>query len=298
MAMEIGPWRRGVPPDRQAEVGALLRRVRAADRRGPDGPPEGDIAVLPAVVDGQWAGLVWRSGADPAELYVDPAHRGRGYGTALAGAALAGAALGSGGIWAHGTLPAAEAVAARLGAVPVRRLLQLRRPSSGPLPVVVPDGVVIRTLVVGGDEDAVLAVNARAFAWHPEQGRLDRAALDAEMAQPRFDADGFFLAVDAAGTLLGFHWTVVHAADPTPPPGGDLAHADPIGEVYVLGVDPRSPIRGLGAPLTAAGLNYLAARGMRAVLLYVESDNEPALRLYRRFGFADYATDTVFATAR
>ena len=30
-------------------------------------------------------------------------------------------------------------------------------------------------------------------------------------------------------------------------------------------------------------------------MLYVESDNAPALTLYRRLGFANYATDTVYA---
>ena len=40
-----------------------------------------------------------------------------------------------------------------------------------------------------------------------------------------------------------------------------------------LGVDPQSPVRGLGTPLTAAGLNYLADRGLPTVMLYVEADN-------------------------
>lgn len=285
-AIEIGPWRSGLR-ERCEAVSALLGRVRAADGRGPDGPPGDEVRVLPAVLGGEWVGLAWRSGSDPAELYVDPECRGRGYGTALARAALE-----SGGIWAHGTAPAARAVAARLGARPVRELLQLRRPSTGPLPVDLPDGAALRTFVRGRDEGAFLVVNSRAFAWHPEQGRLDRAGLEAEMAEPWFDPDGFFLAHDAAGVLLGFHWTKIHPVDPTPP---QRSAPGPVGEVYVLAVDPASPIRHLGAPLTAAGLNHLAERGMATVLLYVESDNEPALRLYQRFGFERYATDTVFA---
>jgi ribosomal protein S18 acetylase RimI-like enzyme len=42
-------------------------------------------------------------------------------------------------------------------------------------------------------------------------------------------------------------------------------------------------------------LDHLAGLGLRRALLYVEADNQPALRLYRRFGVTVAATDTVFA---
>ena len=72
----------------------------------------------------------------------------------------------------------------------------------------------VRTFRPGDDDVAFLGVNARAFAWHPEQGRLDQAGLAAEMAQDWFDPAGFFLAVDADDTVLGFHWTKVHLDRP------------------------------------------------------------------------------------
>ncbi len=305
-AVTIGPWQTGLTDEQADPVRALFARVRDSDRRGPGAGdlPGPDAAVLPAAMDGDLVGLAWRSGDDPAELVVDPPHRRRGHGRALAERVLPG-----GGIWAHGTLPAAAALAESLGARPVRSMLQLRRDLAGPFVPELPDGVEIRTFVPGQDDAAFLGVNARAFAWHPEQGRLDHAGLAAQMAERWFDPGGFFLAVwhgdrdgtegadpgtgaePAPGTVLGFHWTKVHAADPTPPPGA----SGPVGEVYVLGVDPASPIRRLGTPLTVAGLRHLALLGLTSVMLYVESDNGPALRLYRRLGFADYAADTVFA---
>jgi mycothiol synthase len=287
--VQLGAWGRGVDAAHEPAVRALFQRVRTADGRGPgpDDLPGPDTQVLLGLRDGRPAGIAWRTGADPAELYVDPAHRRRGLGGRMARTLVESGA----GVWAHGTLPAAVALAESLGLRADRTMLQLRRPLAGTVPVQPPDGVTIRTFVPGQDDEQFLSVNGRAFAWHPEQGRFDRDDLREAMAKDWFDPAGFFLATDDRGTLLGFHWTKVHPVDPTPPADRN----GPIGEVYVLGVDPRSPVRGLGTPLTAAGLVYLAGRGLATVMLYVESDNAPALRLYRKFGFADYATDTVFA---
>jgi mycothiol synthase len=285
-----------VPPEDAAAVRAIFASVRAVDRRGPtgDGGIGLDASVLLARVGGRPVGIAWLHGADPAELLVHPEFRRRGVGTALAVRVLD---MG-GRIWAHANLPAAVALAERLSLVPVRELLQLRRSPVGVWPVTTPDGVTIRTFEMGRDEESFLAVNARAFDWHPEQGRLTLHDLRADEREAWFDAAGFFLAVDDADTVLGFHWTKVHAEDPTPEKAADPQQPGPVGEVYVVGVEPRSPVRGLGGPLTAAGLNYLSDRGMGTVMLYVESDNNPALRLYDRFGFQPYQSDVVYSRGR
>jgi mycothiol synthase len=110
-------------------------------------------------------------------------------------------------------------------------------------------------------------------------------------AESWFDADGFLLAVDAEDTLLGFHWTKVHA-------GGAAGDTEgvPMGEVYVVGVDPAAQGGGLGRALTVAGLRYLAgSRGVDRVMLYVEADNAPAIAVYRRLGFSTWDTDVQYA---
>lgn len=230
-----------------------------------------------------------------AELVVDPAHRHQGHGRRLLGELL-GRTSDELWAWAHGDHPDAAALARRFGLERARELLQLRRAvGSGaqPLPdVPVPEGVHLRTFVAGQDEDAWLRVNNAAFAWHPEQGGQTLDDIRAAEAAPDFDPAGFFLAVDGTGRLLGFHWTKVHPHDPNAAEGSDGA---PIGEVYVLGVDPGEHGRGLGGVLTIAGLRHLAdVAGVGQVMLYVEGDNTAALKVYERLGFSRHVTDVAY----
>lgn len=218
-----------------------------------------------------------------AEVLVRPGARRRGVGTALV-AALRSRTGGPVEVWAHGDLPAAQAFAAAVGLRRSRVLRQLRRPAAAPLPEVGwPDGVAVRTFEPGRDEDAWLAVNARAFAHHPEQGRWTRADLDEREAAPWFDPAGFFLA-ERDGALVGFHWTKVHAEE-----------EPPVGEVYVVGVDPDHAGGGLGRALTVRGLEHLRDAGLGQVLLYVDEDNPRAVAMYEHLGFTEHAVDVTYA---
>jgi mycothiol synthase len=228
-----------------------------------------------------------------AELVVHPAHRKRGHGRRLVERLLAESPDGRLRLWAHGAHPAAARLAAAMGFEQVRSLWQLRRSLSGALPdVPLPEGVRIRTFVPGQDDEAWVALNAAAFADHPEQGRLTIDDLHRRIAEPWFDPAGFFLAERAGAEgsrLVGFHWTKVHGAK-------EHGH-DPIGEVYVVGVDPAEQGNGLGAALTALGLRHLQALGLPQVLLYVDESNVPAVRVYQRLGFTHWDTDVMFSHA-
>ncbi len=296
-------WRRGldqVAADRVREiVGDALLTDGVAPMSGHllDTLGSTDSHYLLADVADRIVAVAVRHDQDPAELVVHPAARRRGIGRAMLAAVLELNPR----VWAHGDLEAARGLAASTGLRPVRTLLQMRLslPAGIDAGTALPQGFRIRSFVPGHDEEQFLAVNARAFFWHPEQGRLDRAGLAVEMAQDWFDPAGFFLAVDPDDRIWGFHWTKVHPFDPTPQAGDGSVPAarvpGPVGEVYVLGVDPESPIRGLGTPLTLAGLDHLAARGLRTVMLYVEGDNDRASALYRRLGFSTVITDRVYS---
>ncbi len=163
--------------------------------------------------------------APAAELVVHPSYRGHGHGRAL-GAALLAASGKRLRVWAHGGHSAARHLAQVLGLTMFRELRQLRRPLTGlelPEPVL-SEGVTVRTFVPGQDDAAWLAVNAAAFAHHPEQGSLTQRDLDDRKSEAWFDPAGFFLA-ERGGELVGFHWTKVHAEEG-------------LGEVYVVGCCP------------------------------------------------------------
>ena len=183
--------------------------------------------------------------------------------------------------------PAIAAVAHELGLVATRRLHQMRR--SLPLdPAVVADVPTIATRAFrpGDDDDSWLTVNNAAFAQHPDQAGWTEADLDRRVAEPWFDADGFRIA-EADGEMIGFCWTKVHPTDP------------PMGEIYVIGADPAHQGHGIGASLTIAGLGWLwRERATPVAMLYVESTNDSALRLYRRLGFAVHHTDICFEPSR
>lgn len=247
-----------------------------------------------------YAGAELVGDAAEAEIAVDPAHRGKGVGSRLLANILdwIEADITKLRVWAHGDLPVSQRFAAKHGFTRDRVLFQFSRdldgfawPAAWPegigrnWPVgdgpaaVLPTGVRLRPFRVGHDEAEWLRVNAAAFATHPEQGRWTAADLAAREAEVWFDPDGLLVAEDEAG-LLGFHWTKVEEG---------------VGEVYILGVDPRAQGTGLGRTLTLAGLAHLAAHGIRQVDLYADESNAKAVKLYRSQGFEIVRTDVQWA---
>jgi mycothiol synthase len=263
-----------VPDD--ATRRAVLRL--AAEIEAADGAPPlsdqaltrlgaGDVRHVVARDRDRVVGYAQRDG-DAAEIAAEPAAV-----TSLLDAVRAPGLL----LWTHGRRSRLAGPLADRGFDRIRELHQLRRPLTDlPPEPPVPEGVVVRPFRPGADDAAWLAVNAAAFARHPEQGRWTQADLDARKAESWFDPAGFLVA-ERAGAMLGYHWTKVHP--------------DGAGEVYVLGVAPEAQGLGLGNALLVRGLRHLAEGGAPEVLLYVDGDNPGALRLYERAGFTRYDLD-------
>lgn len=270
----------GAPP--LSEQFRLSARAREHD---------GVVHLLALGPDGEVVGYAQsRAGEDgetpSGELVVAPRARGAGVGTALLAALPDGIRL-----WSHAVGAAADAAdgfAEARGLVPVRSLHVMGRSLTGgdPWPEASVDPrYAVRTFEPGRDEDAWLALNAAAFAHHPEQGSLRRADLDQRMAEPWWDPAGLILVVraDDPDTLVASHWTKVD------PPGGD------VGEVYVVAVSPDHQGEGLGRAVTVLGLDHLRSLGLARVVLYVDEENAAAVHTYRRLGFDDVEVHRQYA---
>lgn len=180
--------------------------------------------------------------------------------------------------WVHQPGDLADRIAAEAGLTLGRRLLQMRRA----LPIEQSAPVEVRSFVVGRDEAEWLRVNNAAFHDHPEQGGWTTDTLRQRETEPWFDPSGFLLH-ERDGELAAFCWTKVHS-DATPP----------IGEIYVVAVDPRFHGLGLGKAMTIAGLAHLGDRGLRVGMLHVDSANAAAYSMYERLGFAVHHADNAY----
>lgn len=160
-------------------------------------------------------------------------------------------------------------LAERFGLTQGRQLLEMRRE----LPHERHASIETCGFRPGVDDLAWITVNNRAFAEHSEQGDWSPDDVTARIAEPWFDAEGFRLH-HRDGRLAAFCWTKIHV-DQRPP----------IGEIYVVAVDPDFQGSGLGDEIVLAGLDAITARGVTTATLFVDGSNTAAIRLYDRLGF-------------
>jgi len=221
-----------------------------------------------------------------AELVIHPEFRSQGFGRALLDhvCELAGSRLR---LWAHGDLPGAQHLAESKGFERIRTVVQMRRTLNLTLPPL-NDSIPLRCFEVGKDEEEWLALNNRAFAGHPDQGNWSRRDLEIRMKESWFDPKGLILATERE-RITGFCWVKIH---------GGTKHQDhdhdPIGEIYVMGVDPASHGNGIGKQVTLAGLHFMQDQGIFSAMLYVDAANDAALGLYRSLGFTEWGHDVLY----
>ncbi len=213
--------------------------------------------------------------------------------------------------WLRGATEHDLAAAGRAGFALSKRLHVMAVPLTTPLvdspdaatpDVALPEGLRIRSFDAASPEDADAVVALLAAAYPGSEGGWDAAGFAVRRATDWFRAEDLLLLEDvgdvekvrdvgdvgdvegvagdggeggpvaAAPRLLGVHWT--------------KRRGEGVGEVHNLALGPAARGRGLGGLLLDAGLAHLAQAGCLEVILWVDADNAPALRLYRSRGFA------------
>ena len=223
------------------------------------------------------------------ELVVHPEHRKSGLGKELLSQSkeICGSKMR---LWAHGDLSAAQKLAEENGFERIRTVIQMRKSLADLHPQ--QHNFQIRTFLPGIDNEEWLALNNQVFKDHPEQGGWSIKDLQTRLAESWFDPAGFFVATENS-KLIGFTWTKIHGGHSHKHEDQAEQHDhDPIGEIYITAVATSGT--GLGKVLTQTALAYLKANGLITAMLYVDSDNEVALNLYKSLGFAQSSQDVMY----
>jgi len=227
-----------------------------------------------------------------AELVVSPAHRSKGIGDQLIASvkSYAGEKLR---LWSHGDLPGAKNLAEKNGLKHSRTVIQMRRSLTDPIPEI-DSKIPIRSFLPDIDNESWLKLNNESFKGHPEQSDWSERDLAIRTKEDWFNPQGFLIA-EIEGELAGFCWTKVHGGHTHKHSDGESEHDhDPIGEIYIMGINPKFQGRGIGKAVTIAGLKHLRYEGIFSAMLYVDADNTGAINLYTSLGFKEWGRDVLY----
>ena len=218
------------------------------------------------------------------ELVVDPSYRDTGVGKQLLSESI-GICGENLRLWVHGEQSASHSLASSFNFDKIRTVLQMSKSliEIQPLPVINKE-ISIRSFLPGIDSNEWLKLNNKVFKDHPEQGGWQLSDLNHRLSEEWFDERGFFI-VEKNKQVIASTWTKVHG-EHSHDHGSEQSHAHPaIGEIYITAVDPTYAGQGIGKVLTITALNYLKYQGLSNAMLYVDFDNEAAVKLYTSIGF-------------
>jgi ribosomal protein S18 acetylase RimI-like enzyme len=105
--------------------------------------------------------------------------------------------------------------------------------------------------------------------------RLEQLSAWLPATKPSFNGENHIFVAREGGLLLGFCWCVLFD------PGTGLE-----GEVAELYVVPEARGRGLAGQLVGRAVELFASRHVTFACVWTRAENQPALRAYRRAGFA------------
>ena len=286
-------WRRAADVD---GVEAVSEAFRLAV-----GPPrDGVVHLLRCAGDGTLVGYAQVAGAGTpdavAELVVDPPHRRRGHGRALLDAVLD---EGARSVWAHGLLPAADALARSAGLAMTRSLYRMTRPLTADDAV---DPVLPGASRCGRSSRAGTTRPGCASTPRRSRATPSRAGSPSPTSTSGWPSRGSTRPASSSSSRTrptrGRRLPLDQGRGGT---GRARARAGPRWAGSWGGLRRR---RRPGAPGPRARRSAHRARprppgpaGAAEVELYVDGDNTAARRTYARLGFTDAAVDGQYARA-
>ena len=181
-------------------------------------------------------------------------------------------------LWIRDVDEIADATARSIGFEAYRDLWQLRCTLPNK-----PSGLLTRSFTIDDLEDFI-AVNNRAFSWHPEQGGLTTRSVRRDDGRGLVRSRRLPTYFTTRAELVGFCWTKIHAD-----------HDPPLGEIYVIAIDPSRHGRRLGKPMTLAGLEWLSGQGSAArdALCRIRQ-RSPPMPPTSAIGFTRHHTDRAY----
>ena len=268
------------------EIGGTAGTAKEADAEltrqllsHPSAKPETNLTL--ALVGGRAAGFSQLFPEIPISRAVAaggvlPEFRGRGVGRRLLrDAASQAEALGVGvmHIQAAADDERARNLMASEGFARVKEYWQMRW-EGGELPALNLRGnFSLRAFRLGEDEETLTELQNAAFGehWGFCPNTVDEIA--ARVRVKNTEPDGIIFVMDG-DKPAGYNWTLQNRNEY----GG-------VGFVSMTGVHPSYRGKGLGTAVVVSGMRYLSERGVDAVELEVDSENTPALALYRKLGY-------------
>lgn len=216
-------------------------------------------------------------------IHVHPNHRDRGVGAALV-ASVVETAKGWGGRYVSTAIPEDSPGSLRFlerhGFQEVRRFYKMRLTDFAQTEAPkLPAGFSMRSFRPGQDEAAFVQVFNTAFEGHWDFTPVTEAEVAQWNKRMSFNPRGCFLLFDG-DRLIGF-MTVLYNPDEAAQTGEAVAR------IFEMGVLPAYRSQGLGYEMLKQAIRYAAERGMKAVDLVTDAENEAAKKLYDKVGFQE-----------
>jgi len=143
-----------------------------------------------------------------------------------------------------------------------------------PAPAVLPTGFTQRTMLGLDEVPELTYLQNESFKEHFGYSPNTEDEIKARLMAPDTGVDDIVMIHDSNEQLAAYCWTLKQERE-----------GKKIGRIGMTGVLPSARKQGLGRAIAEAGFNHLVHQNVDALELDVDSENNPAIRVYASLGF-------------